>query len=197
LNHLIKPLIEARSEFELERFELDNLRRGAKDIDLSPLETAVKSLALFEENVIYKGLENGEIKGLLNDSKEEVIKLNTDPAKIMDAISDGLIKLNEAFTTKPYTLVVGREVWKLINRDVNGTLLIRTIEDMLESKVVYSHVLDGAILLPLDHEDLEMTIGQDFALGYQGHDNKKVKLFVTESFTYRTLDPNIIIKYTL
>ncbi len=194
---LVKPLVEARVEFEMDRFELDNLRRGAKDIDYKPLEDAVKEMALFEENVIYKGLEEGKINGLLNDSDKKVIKLSQESEEIVDAISEGMIQLREAFVDKPYTLVVGSKVWKLINRHIKGTDLLKKIENILESKVVYSHVLEGALLLPYDHEDLELTIGQDFTIDYQGHDHEKIKFYVTESFTYRTLDKDIIIQYNL
>jgi uncharacterized linocin/CFP29 family protein len=64
-------------------------------------------------------------------------------------------------------------------------------------EVIYSHVVDGAFLVPFDHEDLEMTIGRDFSIGYQDNDNKKVRFFITESFTFRVLDPDIIIEFNL
>ncbi len=60
----IMPFIEIRKPFELEIWELDNLSRGAKDIDLEPLENAAKEIALFEDTAIYKGFEEGRIKGL-------------------------------------------------------------------------------------------------------------------------------------
>ena len=53
------------------------------------------------------------------------------------------------------------------------------------------------LLVPYDHEDLELTIGQDLSIGYQYNDNKKVRFFITESFTFRVLDPSIIINYKL
>ena len=45
----VKPLIETRFSFQLNKWEMDNLGRRAKDIDLSPLEKAVKKSALFEK----------------------------------------------------------------------------------------------------------------------------------------------------
>jgi uncharacterized linocin/CFP29 family protein len=146
---------------------------------------------------LLKRLEDGNIKGLLNDATQEVIKISKEPSQIMDAITEGMLKLKEAYADTPYSLVVGKEVLKILNRHVDGTSLLKRIEDLLGSKVIYSHVLEGALLLPYDHEDLELTIGQDFTIGYQSHDNDKVKFYVTESFTYRTLDENIIIKLTL
>src|SRR6056297_1950058 len=57
------PLVETRTSFNLNIWELDNLSRGAKDLDLSPLEAAAEKAAQFEEDVIYKGLKDSEIKG--------------------------------------------------------------------------------------------------------------------------------------
>jgi Uncharacterized protein, linocin/CFP29 homolog len=41
-NYNVIPLTEARVEFEMDRWELDNILRGAKDIDFTPLEEAAK-----------------------------------------------------------------------------------------------------------------------------------------------------------
>lgn len=193
----VKPLIEPRVDFELDRWELDNIVRGKKDIDLKPLEDAVKKIALFEDDVIYKGIEKGNISGLINDSNVDNIDFGNEYSQIMEAITSGVIKLKEAFVKKPYTLVVGQKAFKLINKEINGYPLIKKIEDFLETKVVFSHILDNALLLPYNDEDLEMTVGQDFSIGYQDSNSKKVSLFITESFTYRTLNENIIIKYNL
>lgn len=38
------PMVEVRKPFELDLWELDNIERGAKDADLSPLEDAVKEI---------------------------------------------------------------------------------------------------------------------------------------------------------
>ncbi|MTI46353.1 family 1 encapsulin nanocompartment shell protein [Sporosalibacterium faouarense] len=193
----VKPLVEARVEFELERWELDNLVRGAKDIELDALEEAVKKAALFEEEAIYNGNKKVELNGLVNESDNEKISLGNDPNTIMAAISEGVLKLREAFSDKPYTLVVGKEAWKRLNMKVEGYPLIKQVEDLLGTKVVFSHVLDGAILIPYDHEDLEMTIGNDFSIGYQSTNGNKVKFFITESFTFRILDKALIVKFTL
>ena len=37
--------------------------------------------------------------------------------------------------------------------------------------------------------DFEMTVGQGLAIGYVKHDQTTVELYLTESFTFRTLEP--------
>ncbi|WP_026895173.1 family 1 encapsulin nanocompartment shell protein [Clostridiisalibacter paucivorans] len=192
----IKPLIETRMEFALDRWELDNLTRGAKDIDLEPLEDAVKKIAMFEEDAVYNGLEKGSIQGLVNEANTK-LKFGKNSAEILENISEGILNLKKAYAEGPYTLVVGEEAFKRINSESSGYPLLKRIESLIGGNIVLSHALDGALLLPFDHDDLELTVGNDFSIGYQAHDIKKIRFFITESFTFRVLDPNIIVKYNM
>lgn len=56
----VQPLLETRISFELNRWEMDNILRGAKDIDLEPLEEAAHKIAMFEENAVYNGYQDGK-----------------------------------------------------------------------------------------------------------------------------------------
>jgi len=132
---------------------------------------------------------------LINDGDYETIPFGENGASIMKSISEGVVKLKEAYVDKPYTLVVGKKAWEKINSETGSYPLINRIEDLLGSKVIYSHVLEGALLLPYNYEDLEMTIGKDFGIGYQSSDSENVTFFITESFTFRVLDTSLIVKY--
>lgn len=115
----------------------------------------------------------------------------------MDSITQGIIKLKKAYVKAPYTLVVSPEIYKRILSSEGGYPLSRRIENLIDGDIVLNQAIEGAYLLPYDHDDLELTIGRDFSIGYQNHTNEKVKFFVKESFTFRVLDGNIIIKYDL
>lgn len=190
------PLTESRVEFEMDRWELDNILRGAEDVDYKPLEDAVKDIALFEEKAIYNGLEGNSITGLIESSQNPTIPFGESSANIMDGIAKGLITFREKFEEGPFTLVVGEKAYRKIVSE-SSYLLYKAIEKLIGGKIIYSHVLDGAILLPFDHEDLELIIGRDFSIGYQSHTNEKVKFFISESFTFRVKDPDLIINYSL
>ncbi len=191
------PLVEARVSFELDRWEMDNLVRGAKDVELEALEDAVHKLAVFEEEAIYNGYDKGQITGLKKSSDQETLNFGDDAKTILEMIAKGLIMLQDAFAEKPYNLVVGDEAWKRINRESNNYPLVKQVEELIGGKVIYSKVVEGAFLLPEDHDDLEMTIGQDYSIGYESHTDEKVRLFITESFAFRVLDPALIINFTL
>lgn len=196
-NYKVQPLVESRIEFDMERWELDNLERGAKDIDYEALETAMREIALFEENAIYNGLEKAYIEGIDQAFELEAAPFGKDAKSIMEAITKGLIELRRNFLQKPFSLVVNEEAYKRIISSETAYPLDERIKALIGGDIIFSHVIDGAYLLPVDHEDLELTIGRDFSIGYQDHDAEKVRFFVTESFTFRVLDPNIIFKFTL
>ncbi len=47
--HKVHHLVETRIPFDLDVKELDNVVRGAKDVDLANLDDAARKIALFEE----------------------------------------------------------------------------------------------------------------------------------------------------
>jgi len=190
----VTRLLESRIHTTLSRWELDNVVRGKKDVELDALEDDAEALALYEENAIYNGNKKAGIKGLV-DYAPHKLSMTDDANVILQAIAEGLLKLESAYTEKPYVLVVGDDVFKVINQVYDGKLLVDAIETLIEGKVVHSKVLKGALLLPYDHEDLELTIGQDYTIGYQTHNEKDVTLFIMNSFTFRVYDENLIVYY--
>lgn len=187
-------LLETRATFELDRWELDNISRGAKDIDLTSLEEAVKRLVLYEENTLYNGNAQAKIKGL-KDAAKNTLSLENNPQKILEKVAEAALLLKKAYATKPYHLIVGKTVYGYLNQLHGNRLLREIIEQMIEGQVVLSEVLEGALLLPAKHPDIEFTIGQDYTIGYESHDLKTIRFFIMNSYTMRVLDPNIIVKF--
>lgn len=193
----VAPLSEARVRFSLNRWEMDNLNRGAKDIDLDSLDAAAEKIADFEEKAIYHGFKAGGIVGLDEASTHKPVAFGKDGSSIMESITIALVTLRASHAQGPVSLIVGTKAWLSLNKEVQGIPLIERIERLIGGKVVHSLAIDGAYLLPFDDENLELTIGQDFAIGYESHDTKEVTLFLTESFTFRVLDPNLIVPFTV
>ncbi|MEA4859678.1 MAG: family 1 encapsulin nanocompartment shell protein [Sphaerochaeta sp.] len=189
------PLTEARIRFSLNKWELDNLARGAKDIDFDTLDAALEKLALFEEQAIYNGYAKGKIKGLKESSAHKALTFGKEANDILASLAEGLLLLKKSYIHGPYTLVVGKDIWMTLNQATLGMSLLERVEQMLGSKVVLATSVEGALLVPYNSENLELTIGQDFALGYESHDTKEVTLFATESFTFRVLEPKAIVVY--
>jgi uncharacterized linocin/CFP29 family protein len=191
--HQVQPMLEVRVPFELNIWELDNIVRGAKDIDLSPLTEAAKKAANFEDQVIYHGFEPGNITGLAHSSGYSLLEIDLNAAGLLEGVSQAVIKLKDEAIDGPYTLVVGQKVWQTLNVYATGYPIRKNVEKLLGGPVIYSPVVDNSYIVPSDADSLQLIIGQDFSIGYETNDSRTVRLFITESFTFRVLDPRYVL----
>lgn len=199
--HKVHHLVEARIPFELDIAEMDNVVRGAKDVDLSNLEAAAKSIALFEEGVVYHGLPEANIKGLKICSGEECLTIGAKPEQLLEAVAEGITAFTERMVEGPYAFVVGPKLWSRMSAHFQGYPVKMQAENLLGGPVVLSPYLTGtfadeAYLVSTRGGDLELILGQDLAIGYESHNQEKVKLYFIESFTFRILEPAVVIHYT-
>lgn len=195
--HQILPLVEARVNFNLQTWELDNIERGAKDIQLDSLVEACREIAMFEEKAIFGGFDPGSIVGLQKSVKGDELALSLDMDSIVDAVSEGQTKMMKDGVEGPANLVVSAPLWKFLARSTPGGTLRSIIETQIEGKVILSEFVQDALLVASRGGDLELTVGQDFAVGYHSHTSNEISLFVTESFTFRVVAPEAIIGFKL
>ena len=193
----VLPLIELRLPVVLKQMELDNLSRGCKDSDLSPLEDAARKLAHFEESVVYNGFPAGQINGILSGASHAGIKLPTDPEQLPQAVAQAIQAISAAGISGPYALVLGSHAYyPLMQAGRGGYPPRRIIRDMLEGPILWSPALDGGVVLSTRGGDFQLTVGQDIAIGYASHDREKVELYLVESFTFRILQPAAAVPLT-
>ncbi|WP_300522433.1 family 1 encapsulin nanocompartment shell protein [Aminiphilus sp.] len=194
--HQVQPLVETRVAFELDRWELDNVERGAKDIDFSALDEAAKKAALFEEKAVYEGLKAAGIVGLAEAGKGNAVSLDMKSKEtILGALIKGLGKFQDAAVGGPYALVAGPSLWNAIHSFGDYPLHLR-IKDLLGGKIILLPHTDAAYLVSLRGGDMELVLGQDFAVGFEDVAAKKVQLFLTESFTFRVIVPEAVVPLT-
>ncbi len=187
------PLVEIRKPFELDMWEMDNIERGAKDADLSPLEEAGKEIALFEENAIYNGFKTAGIIGLREASEHDAIKMPDNINGFLKEIGTQVLKLRQELVEGPYTLVINASEWlRLINLS-EGYPVLKQLEDILGGQVLINHANKDSFLVSQRGEDYELILGQDISIGYDQHDTEKIKLYLTSSFTFRVNSPEAII----
>ncbi|MFO7812744.1 MAG: family 1 encapsulin nanocompartment shell protein [Pelovirga sp.] len=195
--HQVLPLVEARMNFSLQTWELDNIERGAKDIQLEPLVEACREIATFEEKAIYEGFEPGHIVGLTTIIAGKEIPLSLDMDVIVDAVSEGQTRMLKDGVEGPTDLVVCGALWKFLARSTPGGSLRSLLEKQIKGSVIYSEFVQDALLVAGRGGDLELTIGQDFAVGYHSHTSSEVNLFVTESLTFRVVAPEAVVGFKL
>jgi uncharacterized linocin/CFP29 family protein len=70
----------------------------------------------------------------------------------------------------------------------------KIIRELVEETPRMSPAIEGGVVLSAAKNNFELTVGQDFSVGYTGHDRDKVELYLTESFAFRVLEPRAAIR---
>ena len=187
--HRVQPLVETRARFELDIWELDNAVRGAKDIDLDALIAATRSAAQFEDQAVFKGFEPGGIEGLEQAARQASLELAAEATPFLDTVSEAMLVLETSAIGGPYALVLGAQAFRFAASSAAGYPLLRNIERLIDGPVIHSAEIEGGFLVSTRGGDFELSLGQDYSIGYESSSNRKVMLFLTESFTFRVLEP--------
>jgi len=188
----VQPVVEMRTPFVLDIMELDTVARGADDPKLDPVIRAAERIARAEDTAIFYGYEAGGIQGLVSASPHAAV--------VVGAAADwprGIVRAKEALRSAgvggPYALACGRKAYdELASESEDGGYPLRKhIErNVLEGPIIWAPaVVDGAVLLSTRGGDFELTVGQDLSIGYAFHDRTAVELYLTETFTFRVLEP--------
>lgn len=190
----ILPLVELRVRFELDIWELDNVDRGAKDPDLDDLRRAAAEVARFEESAVYEGFPEGCIVGLSESSEHDPVPVSKKPASLLDAVVKAMTQLRRSGVEGPYTLALGEELQQTLDAGTEpGYPLRQRILHVMEGPIVFAPYLKGGLVLSGRGGDAELVLGEDISIGYHDHDKNKVRLFFTESFTFRALAPEAVV----
>jgi len=195
--HRVLPLVETRTDFSLSIWELDNIERGARDLNLDAVINSSREIAAFEEKAIYNGFAPGSIVGVEQSVKSQRIKISLDINAVVDAVSKAKEQMKKDGVGGPANLVVSPALWEFLARCIPGGTLRSTIESEIGGRVIYAEFLKDGLLVSNRGGDLELTVGQDFAIGYHGHTADEISLFITESFTFRVLAPEALMGFTV
>jgi uncharacterized linocin/CFP29 family protein len=115
----------------------------------------------------------------------------------MDVISKAAMQLAKNAVEGPYALVADEGLWTYIYSRTAGYPLSKSVTSIADGGIILSPVVDGSYLVSLRGGDMELALGQDLSVGYQGRAKEKVSLFITESFSFRVIVPEAIIPLKL
>jgi uncharacterized linocin/CFP29 family protein len=194
LRRQVVPLIHIDTDFELDRSEIDAVERGAEDPDLEPVKAAASRIAHAEDQAIFHGYGPGGIQGISEKSPHKAIAIPTAYEEYPRIVTEAIRTLRVAGIDGPYALALGSRCFEgLMSATQGGYPVLKVVKNIIEGPVVWAPAVNGAIVLATHGGDFELTVGRDLSIGYRSHDEKKVKLFLTESFTFRVITPEAAI----
>ncbi len=197
---VVQALLEVRVPFELSIMELDSVPRGARNVPLDPVVAAAEKTARVEDDAIFNGLDAGGMTGIIPASPHAPLTLPAAGERYPQVVVEAREILREAGIDGPYALALSPQAYKEISQATDDGYPVRKRIDreVIDGPIVLAPSIKGAVLLSVRGGDFELIVGQDLSVGYAGHDRHNVELYLTESFTFRILEPAaaIVLKST-
>ncbi|MBS0583882.1 MAG: bacteriocin family protein [Proteobacteria bacterium] len=181
----VKPLVQLRAAFELAREAIDAVDRGAQDSDWSPLKEAARRIAFAEDRAVFEGHAAAGIQGLRQVTSNPVSTLPKDVKSYPDAIARAVNQLRLAGVNGPYALLLGAEPFTAINgASDDGYPVLKHVQGLVDKEIIWSPAIDGGVVLTTRGGDFDLHLGQDISIGYLGHTDTTVRLYLQETFTF-------------
>ncbi|KSV66788.1 hypothetical protein N182_34790 [Sinorhizobium sp. GL2] len=184
----VKALVELRVPFELSRITIDDIERGALDPDWTPLKEAMRTIAFAEDRAVFNGYAAAGIRGIRDVASSRAVPLTSSMKRYADVVARAVGQLRLAGVEGPYVLVLGARPYAATSGGSDdGYPVSQHLERLVGGGIVWAPAIEGGFVLSLRGGDFELTVGQDFAIGYSGHSTTAVEFYVRETFTFRML----------
>ena len=188
----VLPLLEVRSAFSLSRSELAAADRGATDLDLSAVITAGRAAGLAEDHVVFHGHRPGGISGVVAVTPHEAVPISDDYSHYPEHVATAVGVLRAADIAGPFAIALGARCYTGVTETTEhgGYPVFEHLRQILGGPVVWAPAVDGAVVLSQRGGDFELTVGEDFSVGYRAHDGDTVDLYIEESLAFRINTPD-------
>jgi len=191
----VLPLAEFRVAFTVDRAEIDDLQRGARDPELDDLARATRQAAEIENRAVFHGWPAAGIDGIADVAPYPAPALGTDTDLYPGVVARAVDQLRRNGIEGPYTMVIGPAGYTRIveTSEHGGYLLFDHLKRILGGKIIWAPGVDGAVVASERGGDFLLDVGQDLSIGYSHHDADIVHLYLEESFTFRVVEPDAAI----
>ncbi len=193
----VLPLVELRVPFEMRREELDAIDRGAKDPDTDPIIAAARAIAIAEDRAVFHGYRAAGIRGICEAQAAAAVELGDDSAAYPEVVASALTKLRDGGVSGPYAVALSEHAYAELTETTSaGYPVLEHVRRLVDGPLVWAPGLEGAVVLSMRGGDFELTVGQDFSVGYLDHNAEHVRLYIEESFTFWLLSPQAAVPLT-
>jgi uncharacterized linocin/CFP29 family protein len=193
----VKPLVELRVPFELDRQQIDDVERGADDSDWQPVKDAAKKIAYAEDRAIFEGYAAAGIGGVRQGTSNPVMTLPADVREYPDAIAQALSQLRLVGVNGPYSVLLGADAYTALAETVdNGYPVLEHVKKLVNDEIIWAPALSGAFVLTTRGGDFDLHLGQDVSIGYLSHTDTTVRLYLQETFTFLLLTTEAVVALT-
>ncbi len=187
----VHPVLELHAPMRLPLRELETVGYGATNPDLRPVTRAAEEVARAEDGVIFNGLDEPSIQGIIGASPHPHLRLSSaaDWPKVILAALD---VLRQAGVGGPYAVALGSRAYEdVFAARPEGYPIAKQLQSQIldEGAIVQAPAIDAGVVLSTRGGDFELTVGHDLAVGYARTEGEDVDLYLCESFAFRVLEP--------
>src|ERR1700757_249828 len=184
----VKPLVELRFPFELNRQAIDDVERGANASAWQPVKDAARQIAFAEDTAIFDGYTAAGIGGIRQGTSNPIKTLPAEICEYPDAIAQSLSQLRLVGVNGPYSVLLGADTYTaLAKTSDHGYPVLEHVKRLVKDQIIWAPAIAGAFVLTTRGGDFELHIGQDVSIGYLNHNDAAVRLYLQETFTFLLL----------
>lgn len=192
-----KALVELRVPFELSRQAVDDVERGANDSDWAPLKEAARIIAFAEDQAVFEGYAGAHIQGVRQGTSNPALPLPADVRGYPATVAQAVTQLRLAGVNGPYALLLGAEPYAAVAGAADhGHPVLEHIKHLVDAEVIWAPAIKGGLVLTTRGGDFELHLGQDISIGYLGHSDTTVRLYLQETFTFLMLTSEAAVTLT-
>ncbi len=183
----VRPTVELRVPFVVDREAVDNVARGAKDANWQPAKDASRNMAFAEDGAVFAGFAAAGVAGIRASCTNPVGSLPADVREYPTAVAKALTTLRLAGVAGPYSLVLSANAYTAVAETADHGYPIREhIARVLghEGDIIWAPAITDGFLLSTRGGDYELYLGEDLSIGYQSHDASSIELYLQETLTF-------------
>lgn len=178
--------------------DLEASKKCETPLDISAAIGAAVAVAAREDDLVFNGLPDINMVGLLNVDGRNIMKLS-DWSVIGNGFQDvvsAVEKLRSTGFFPPYTLVVSPRLYALLHKvyERTGKLEIDAVKEMVKGGVYQSPVLkkDVALVMAAGRQHADLAVGGNYRVEYCGPENLNHRFRVVGSSVLRIKCPQAI-----
>jgi uncharacterized linocin/CFP29 family protein len=184
----VRPLLELRVPFELDRQAIDDVERGAEDSDWQPAKDAARQLAFAEDRAIFEGYAGAQIGGIRQGTSNPIMSLPQDARAYPEAVAQAVTQLRLVGVNGPYSLVLNADAYTLVaETSDSGYPILEHLSRVVSGDIIWAPAISGAFVVTTRGGDFKLQIGEDVSIGYLQHTDSAVQLYLQETLTFLML----------
>jgi uncharacterized linocin/CFP29 family protein len=184
----VKPLVELRVPFQLDRQQIDDVERGSNDSDWQPVKDAARRIAFAEDRAVFEGYKAAGIEGVRQGTSNPAMTLPKDLRDYPDVIAQALSQLRLVGVNGPYSVLLSADSYTgLAETRDHGYPVLEHIKRLVSGEIIWAPAIEGGFVLTTRGGDFDLHLGQDVSIGYASHTDASVNLYLQETFTFLLL----------